>query len=52
MTRVKKRRKPCPVKCPCLCHDGFGGAHPNQDCRDARDDGFGGGYDPALEAAR
>lgn len=27
------RRAPCPVNCPCLCHDGFGGAHPNRDCR-------------------
>ena len=25
-----------------LCHDGFGGAHPGQDCRLSEDDGFGG----------
>ncbi len=37
----EKRRKPCDSKCPCICHDGYGGAHPGQDCRDTTDDGFG-----------
>lgn len=30
------RREPCETHCPCICHDGFGGAHPNEDCRDAQ----------------
>ena len=25
----------CSTDCPCLCHDGFGGAHPGRRCRDA-----------------
>ena len=41
MKPKKPRRKKCPPKCPCICHDGFGGAHPNQDCRNVEDDGFG-----------
>ena len=31
------RREPCATYCPCLCHDGYGGAHPGVDCR-GRDD--------------
>jgi ribonuclease HI len=27
-----RERTNCPPGCPCLCHDGYGGAHPNQRC--------------------
>jgi hypothetical protein len=31
----KKRRKPCPLTCPCLCHDMPGlPEHPNEACAD------------------
>lgn len=32
----KPKRSNCPISCNCVCHDGFGGAHPNMKCRDSR----------------
>lgn len=29
--RIKYQIK-CPVDCVCICHDGFGGEHPNELC--------------------
>lgn len=26
------KRLKCPDMCPCICHDGYGGEHPNKKC--------------------
>jgi hypothetical protein len=31
-------RSNCPTFCPCLCHDGYGGAHHGQRCVEAQED--------------
>jgi hypothetical protein len=31
-------RSNCPTTCPCLCHDEFGGAHPNQRCAEPQEE--------------
>lgn len=36
--RERAMRSNCPPMCPCLCHDDFGGAHPNERCAEAQAD--------------